>query len=531
MSTDVNKIVIVGGGSSGWIVASTLSRYHQNKEIVVIESPNIPTIGVGESTTAYMKTFINGHLGIEDKEFMPGVDAIYKMSVKFKDWLEKDDEGFHYPFGGGFFANQDIKYSSWILKKIFQQNISNSDFAKSFVPAMALIENNKLTLRNNGDFDNFNPKIDLGYHLNANKLGEWLKNNYCLPRGVSHIPAEVIDVKKENKHILSLTLDNGEDISADLFIDCTGFKSLLLGEHFRPKFISFNDELLNDSAWATPIQYKDKNVEMRPYTTCTALSSGWSWHTPVWSRIGTGYTYSSKHISKEDALQEFKDFISSEKFPTRVSKDEVDKLPFFHINAKVGFYEKSWVNNVVAIGLSSGFLEPLEGTGLLFVHDPAILLSKILGRGKVTQFARDLYNGVQKETFIKWKDFLKMFYYLSKRDDSKYWKDVTNHSMFNQKNTPSYSKYMDSIRDGSFYDDLGYNDGFKFVATGMQAYFNFDASFIDKMAFYKNNTLKLKMQSDIIYNIQEDYKAKWNRAAEKERTVYQLLKEEYYDND
>ena len=330
--SNLNKIVIVGGGSSGWLSAATLIRYCPELEIILVESKNIPTIGVGESTTAMMKQFINNHLGISDEDFVPGVDAIYKMSVKFTDFYYEGDKGFHYPFGSPDLNNLDFGVESWDIVKAYNPEISRQDFTKSFFSTYKLFENNKIDDNLNGQFGNYNIKTDRGYHLDANKLGIWLKDNYCLPKGVNHIYADVMDVISNDNGVSGLRLSNNTVLEADFFIDCSGFKSILLSKVMKSKFIDLSHELPNNRAWATPIQYKDKEKEMIPYTNCTALKNGWAWYTPIWSRIGNGYAYCDKFVTPEEALAEFKEYLLSDKTPLNLSKKEVDSLPFFVIN-------------------------------------------------------------------------------------------------------------------------------------------------------------------------------------------------------
>lgn len=535
MNYKSDNIVVVGGGSSGWMVASTLIKYFPNKSITVIESPNIKTIGVGESTTAFMKNFLNSHLGISDEDFIPKVDGVFKMSVQFVDWYKEGDGGFHYPFGGAFFPNKNINQQSWALKKYYYPEIDQRDFAKSYVPAMALVEQNKISKNENGLFDNFNFKTDLGYHFSADKFGSYLRDHYSIPRGVKYIKSEIKDVKVNEDGIESLILDDGTSVSYDLYIDCSGFKSILLGKAMKSKFISFENDLFNNAAWAVPTQYKDKNKEMRAFTNSTALKNGWAWHTPVWSRIGNGYTYSNNHTDKDSALEEFKQYLLSNKVPTPFTKKEVDELPFFHVDVKTGHYDRVWVKNVVGIGLSAGFLEPLEGTGLWFVHDAILLLSRLLQRERVTGLTIDLFNMKQYADYNGWKDFLRMFYYMSIRDDSQYWKDATSILHFDENKHYSvnsmgnYQRYMLALHSNNTSGSLKYDDGLHYMANGMNASFDLDQIVKDKVDFFKHDDYDQEKDiAEWIYKTQKEYQQKWSLAANTEPTVYEFMKENYY---
>ena len=350
MKTD--KIVIVGGGSTGWMAATTLKKAFPEKNISVIESKDVPTVGVGESTIGGIRTWAK-YIGLSESTFFPETDASIKMSIKFTDFYKKDSGGFHYPFGKPLPISNENPFFEWHLKKYYYPETESQDFVKSLFPSSALFENNKFSLNQNGEFDNFNPDFDIAYHFDATKFGAWLKNNYCLPRGVTHIESTVVDIISDEGGISSLLLENGESISADLFIDCTGFKSILLAGALEEKFDSFSEMLPNNKAWATRIEYKDKEKELEGFTNCTALGNGWAWNIPLWSRLGTGYVYSDKFISPEEAKEEFKNYLTSDKMVVPRTREEVDSLEFKDITMRVGIHKRTFVKNVVAIDLLS----------------------------------------------------------------------------------------------------------------------------------------------------------------------------------
>ena len=201
---------------------------------------------------------------------------------------------------------------------------------------------------------------------------------------------------------------------ADLFIDCTGFKSLLLGETLKEEFISYNDLLPNDSAWATKIPYKNKKKELVSYTNCTAIENGWVWNIPLWSRIGTGYVYSSKFVDDDTALKEFQKHLKTK------------ELDFKKIKMRVGIHKRLWVKNVCAIGLSAGFIEPLESNGLFSVHEFLINLVRQLQRENVSQFDKDNFTYYCRQIFRNFSEFVSLHYALSHRDDTPYWRNNLN---------------------------------------------------------------------------------------------------------
>ena len=177
MSKIINEITVVGGGSAGWMTASTLARFFPNRKITVIESPDIPIVGVGESTLGQINHWLYA-LGINDDDFMKECDASYKLSIKFTNFYKKDDGGFHYPFGAPFMKDTELGYNDWGLVKLLYPAVPNIDFARCYNPATTLAENNKISMNARGEFDNFNFKKDTAYHFDAVKFGQWLKN--CL---------------------------------------------------------------------------------------------------------------------------------------------------------------------------------------------------------------------------------------------------------------------------------------------------------------------------------------------------------------
>jgi flavin-dependent dehydrogenase len=534
----IDSIVIVGGGSSGWLAASGLIRYFPEKKITVIESSNIPTIGVGESTTALLKEYINVHLGIEDKTFMPGVDAIYKMSVKFNDFYHLQDGGFHYPFVSTYTEGlEPFQEESWDIVKNFFPETTRQDFVKSLVSTSHLFENNKISTNESLKFDNYNPNYMLGYHLDANKLGIWLRDNYCIPRGVSHVIAEVKRVVTSEKGVEKLRTSVG-DITADLYIDCTGFKGLLISALGESEYVDLSHKLPNNKAWAVPTQYSDVYKEMTPYTNCTALENGWAWYTPIWSRIGNGYAYCDRYVSEEEALTEFKNYLLSNKNIRKLTKKEVENLPFFKLNMRAGFYKESFVKNVCAIGLSSGFLEPLEGTGLYFITDSVLLLTKLIDRGRINQFNKDSFNMHMQTKWSDWSDVLSVFYAYSVREDTEYWKEISNKKFDERIIDPNFYSFsyggLKEYAETSIYSHgfarnktVGRNRANDFISVGYDMTMNIDGPSIEEMSYHLG--LDFKQLANQYKKIFDKNIQKWSSAAEKEPHIYDFLKMYLYE--
>ena len=474
MKLKINKIVIVGGGSAGWMTAATLVKEFPEKEIYVIESKDVPTVGVGESTLGSIRQWTR-FIGLDEKSFFATTDASYKLSIKFTDFYKKDSGSFHYPFGSPYNEDSSINpFHFWHLKKYFNPETEVQDLVRCLFPSSALFESNKFSTNSKGEFDNFNPKNDVAYHFDAAKFGIWLRDTICIPSGVNHIISTVIKVNTDKNGISSLILEDNSSITADLFIDCTGFKSMLLGESLQEPFISYSKIIPNNSAWATRIEYKDKERELEGFTNCTAIENGWCWNIPLWSRIGTGYVYSDKYVTDQEALEEFKNYLMSEKMVVPRTREEIDLLEFKKISMRVGIHEKTFVKNVVAIGLSAGFIEPLESNGLFSVHEFLFRLIDILQREEINQFDRDMYNIEVKRIFDNFAKFVALHYALSHRDDTQYWRDVQDTDVSVLDGDPYTVHYG---RTDAFYnmvwrymDNWGHplnNAGIPFIATGM----------------------------------------------------------------
>jgi tryptophan halogenase len=530
MKTD--SITIVGGGSAGWMTATTLIKAFPNKKISVVESKDVPIIGVGESTIGGIRRWTH-YIGLDEKSFFPTTDASYKLSIKFTDFYKKNSGSFQYPFGIAVQDHVDENpYTMWFYKKYFFPHISNTDFVDSLFPSSALFNNNKFSLNENGEFDNFNPERDVAYHFDAVKFGIWLRDYYCKPQGVQHIVGTVRDVKISSGGIEELILEDGTKIKSDLYVDCTGFKSLLLGDYLKEPFIPYSDMLVNNSAWATRMPYKDKSKELEGYTNSTAIDNGWCWNIPLWSRLGSGYVYSNDFVSDEDALKQFKKYLQSNKMTIPRSEKDVEELEYKNIKMRVGIHERTFVKNVVAIGLSAGFIEPLESNGLFSVHEFLFKLVDILQRGDISQFDRDMYNVSVRDTFHGFAKFVVLHYALSHRDDTDYWKHIANKSFQDRYGDP-YSGLIQRCDD--FYS-LSHKyfsawehpfdmSGITFIATGMNLNM-MNENRIKHIEFTLNQNILNQIQEKI--SSWEKRKIRWKNAADKSPTLEQFLLENFY---
>jgi len=441
---ETKNITIVGGGSAGWMTATTLLNQFPDKKITLVESPNTPNIGVGESTVAGSQSGFSGIVdwldlvGINDLDWMPHCDAIYKLSIAFENWYREDSETFHFPFGPSMTQiphesdtskPYEFGLNDWHVKKMFYPETPVSDYVESFFPGMALVNQNKslhcddpksAQRRTLGEVQLFS---GYSYQFDATKFGLWLKDNYCKakhPNNFTHILAEVKETPLDDDGIKHLVLDNGQKLEADLFIDCTGFKSLLLTEAFEVPFISFEKYIPNNYSWATKIPYKDPETQIVNYTMCTAIENGWIWEIPLWSRMGSGYVFSDKFISSEEALGEFKRGLIKKGY------ENVEDLEYRLIPMRCGIQSKLWVKNTCAIGLAAGFIEPLQSTGLQSIYQFLFTLIRTLSRGHISEWDRREFTAKCHEDFYGFASTVAYSYVLSHRDDTEYWRDIQN---------------------------------------------------------------------------------------------------------
>ena len=514
MKTD--KILIVGGGSAGWMTAATLVKAFPNKDITVIESPNIPTVGVGESTISKVKQWTK-FLGIDDKEFLKHTDGTIKFSIKFTDFNGKDEAGFHYPFGPVITEGTQLNYNDWWIKKEFYPETPVSDYAESFAPNMALVNQRKGAFK----FHNFELDRDSAYQFDATKFGLWLKDHYCLPRGVKHIQEDIIDVPT-NENGIKCVVTKTYSYYADLFVDCTGFKSMLLGGALKEPFETIKN-LPNNKAWATRIPYVDKEKEVECFTNCTAIENGWVWNIPLWSRVGTGYVYSDKFVDDETALQEFKNHLDKK-------GQDYSNAEFKKIKMRVGIHKRLWVKNVVGIGLAAGFIEPLESNGLFSVHEFLMRFIRNAQRDIITQWDRDNFTFQCKKFFRNFAEFVAMHYAMSNRDDTEYWRANANKVW--DKNLPDLVPVLqDGFSRAAADRDFihRFNDGgLHCIAFGMEWYPT-EATNVKYYQGLDDNEFKKQLINRVI--ALNNRKKEWNLIVQDKPSFYDYHKNRFYNDN
>jgi len=423
MKKPIEKIIICGGGSSGWMSAAMLSTQFPNIEIALVESPDVPIIGVGESTLGTINQFL-GLLGLKDNDWMEYCNATYKLAIKFSNFYEKG-KNFYYPFGVKDLQNTQAGATDWYCKKVLNPDLDVNDFYENFYSSMPMIYQSKIFDNAEGQLPGFSWGNDSAYHMDATLFGMYLKDKVCIPNGVVHIPNHIDEVVLgADGYINGIRLQNGDTLEADLYIDCTGFKSLLLEQTMKVPFESYNDVLPNNKAWITHIPYADKEKEMENVTNCTAIGNGWVWNIPLYNRIGSGYVFSTKFTTEAEALQEYKDYLNSDEMTIKNPlRSEV--CEFRLIDIKNGVHHRAWEKNCVGVGLSYAFVEPLESTGLLSVQELLLKLCETLHNKQINKIHIDNFNYITSNIMDSFKNFVAYHYVFSSRRDTAYWQHIT----------------------------------------------------------------------------------------------------------
>jgi hypothetical protein len=415
----IEDVVILGGGTAGWMTAAYLGRALQGTaRITVLEAPAVPRIGVGEATVPNLQRAFFSYLGIAEDEWMRECNASFKVAVKFINWrtpgrgqrTAREYEGrpdhFFHPFG--LLPEQDQVPLShyWTRKQLNGETSLPFDYACFKEPA--IMDNNLAPRHRDGT-----PATRYAWHFDAALVADFLARFATSKQGAIHVQDQMTEVLRDERgYITGLRTASGRVIEGDLFIDCSGFRGLLINQAMEEPFLDMSDHLINDSAVATQVPHDDAAHGVEPYTSSIAMSSGWSWKIPMLGRFGTGYVYSSKFAGRDEATQEFCDLWGL----------DPENTAFNHIRFRVGRNRRAWVKNCVSIGLASCFLEPLESTGIYFIYAAIYQLAKHFPDRR---FDPVLVNGFNREIetmFDDTRDFLQAHFALSPRMDTPFWR-------------------------------------------------------------------------------------------------------------
>ena len=454
------RVLVVGGGSAGWTAAAYLNAALNgnprpgsarglapttagNRQLInvgLVESPDAPRIGVGEATVPNINRTL-ATIGIDELEFMKAVDATFKASIRFVNWLDDKRRFYHHPFSRFGAGLRDDAGRRWLMSDRSVPYM-NTVSAQPVLCELGLAPK---------AFDQPNLGVPVGYafHMNALKYADYLRD-FSTTRGVAHHLEHVTDIElAEDGRIAALATRSGRRLEADLFIDCTGFAAILMEKALGVGWVDFSPWLLCDRALVMPVPYETHYPgSVRPHTLATALSAGWVWDIPLQNRRGVGYVHSSAFISEEDAQREIRSYEGShaERLDTRL------------IHFKVGVREKLWHKNCVAMGLAGGFLEPLESTGLYLNEVAAELLAEHFPHGNDMEPLAFRFNRLMRNRYYEILDFINMHYCLTRRTDTEFWREVGQPERINDRlrakldfwriKPPSASDFVDQFFPG-----------------------------------------------------------------------------------
>ncbi len=407
---DPGRILIIGGGTAGWMAAIGFAHAWPDATITLLESDAIGIIGVGEGSTPKMRQFFR-NLGISDAEWMPHCNGTYKCGIRFPGWSTRPNfETYYHPF----FSASDDPYIHAFYRNVIlrRENLDAHAHPDIFFISNYLSQHSRAPLPENTDY-----AAEYAYHFDARLIGDFLKQR-AMARGVRHMVDMVTSVKQaETGEILGVETAKHGFVEADFFVDCSGFASILVGKALQVPFRSYKQFLFNDRAVAMPTPHADPKV-MRSETLSMALKFGWVWKIPLTNRVGNGYVYSSDHVSAEDAERELRAYL---KLP------DDDQTEARHLKMRIGRLERHWEKNCLAIGLSQGFLEPLEATALMVVQET---IEKFIETYALGPEHREDFNARINHRFDSIRDYIQMHYLLNSRTDTAYWAACRDNTTF-----------------------------------------------------------------------------------------------------
>ncbi|WP_197085490.1 tryptophan halogenase family protein [Cellvibrio sp. pealriver] len=419
MNNYVEQIIIVGGGTAGWLSAGLLAaEFKKNNspiKVALIESPDVSTIGVGEGTWPSMRVTLRT-IGISETDLVRECFASFKQGSKFVGWRTGAPNDFYYhPFSmpvGNSLRDSVAMWKTFFPHKRYDEitNIQSRICEEGLAPKQL-------------STPEYAGVLNYGYHLDAGKFAELLKSHCINNLGVTYIRDHVIAINSsDNGDVASLNTQHHGAISGDLFIDCSGTHCLLIGEHFNIPFIDARAYSMNDRALAVQVPYATADAPVASATIATAHTTGWTWDIGLSSRRGIGYVYSSSHASDEQAGDSLVAYLRQ-----TIDESAIRSLNFRTLSIKPGYREKFWHRNCVAVGMAAGFIEPLEASALALVELSVSMIRDELPQSAV---AMDIVARRFNQVFTyRWQriiEFLKLHYVLSERRDSEYWQDAVN---------------------------------------------------------------------------------------------------------
>ena len=414
------RLLIVGGGSAGWMAAAYIDAAmnrdgRRRVDVTLIESPDVPRIGVGEATIPSINHIL-AVIGLDEHEFLRRVDGTFKQAIKYVNWLDNRGEAYYHPFNRYRESPVDRTTRRWL------RSDRSMPFAATVSVQPALCEAG-LAPKSFGRWD-FGPPLSYAYHMNALKFADYLCE-VATARGVQHHMDHVVGVdRRDNGDIAAVRTKGGLRLDADVYIDCTGFRALLIEKELGVGWVDCSQWLLNDRAVTMAVPYDEHYPgHIRPYTTATALSSGWVWEIPLQNKRSLGYVHSSDFIDEAAAIEELRAF----------EGPHARDLDTRAVHFKVGHREKAWAGNCIAIGLAGNFIEPLESTGLYLSDLASVMLTEHFPIGDDMEKLAWRFNRIMANRFYEILDFINLHFCLTRRTDSVYWREVQKPARINDR--------------------------------------------------------------------------------------------------
>ncbi|WP_111978977.1 tryptophan halogenase family protein [Algibacillus agarilyticus] len=425
MQSEIKNIVIVGGGTAGWLSAGIIAAEHldlsaethaPNITITVVESANVKTLGVGEGTWPSMRSTLR-KIGITEAELLQKCDVSFKQASKFVNWHTEKNHQYYHPFTLPIGVKKVNIAEHWLNAQHSSQH-DYSQFCQSVgyqdqICDLGLAPKMVATRE-------YDAIANYGYHLDAQKFSQLLKEHCTAKLGVKHIVNDVETVNvNSNGYIKSLQTQQNRTIEGDLFIDCSGLHALLIGQHYEVPFIEQKSVLFNDRALAVQVPYTDEDEAIASYTLSTAQSNGWIWDIGLQTRRGIGYVYASEYTTEAQAKTTLQKYLIK-----NTSLKATDELNIKAFEFTPGYREHFWHKNCVAVGMSAGFIEPLEASALALIEQSAKVISEQLPRTFDSMLIiAKRFNQKMTKHWQQIIEFLKLHYVLSARKDSPYWLD------------------------------------------------------------------------------------------------------------
>ena len=405
MTQTIRNIVVVGGGTAGWMAAAAIARVVGTRQhtVTLVESEDIGTVGVGEATIPPIHVF-NKTLGIDEDDFIRETNGTIKLGIEFVDWRAKGTRYFH-PFGQYGADMAGVGFHHFWLRHAFSGG--NPDIGRFNAETLAARENRFSRAMRRDEPDS--PLVNYAYHFDAGLYAVFLRR-FAEPKGVRRVEGKVVEVRQDSEsgYVTGVRLERGDEVIGDLFVDCSGFRGLLIEETLGSGYDDWSQWLPCNRAAAVPCE--SAAGETTPFTRATAREAGWQWRIPLRHRTGNGYVFCDSFLSEDQAQA-----LLLERLDGKALK--APKVLRF----TTGHRRKIWNKNVVAVGLASGFLEPLESTSIHLAQIGITrLLSLLPGRG-ISQIAIDEYNRQMLAEYTNVKDFLIAHYKVTARDDTPFW--------------------------------------------------------------------------------------------------------------